>query len=39
MIEAAEQRGDLEPGATLVEGTAGNTGLAWRWWPSRRAIS
>jgi len=27
MIEAAEQRGDLEPGATLVEGTAGNTGL------------
>ena len=27
MIEAAEQRGDLQPGATLVEGTAGNTGL------------
>ncbi|MFW9484014.1 pyridoxal-phosphate dependent enzyme [Xanthomonas euvesicatoria pv. euvesicatoria] len=27
MIEAAEQRGDLKPGATLVEGTAGNTGL------------
>ncbi|WP_126947127.1 pyridoxal-phosphate dependent enzyme [Xanthomonas sp. BRIP62409] len=27
MIEAAEQRGDLSPGATLVEGTAGNTGL------------
>ncbi|CAE6831188.1 pyridoxal-phosphate dependent enzyme [Xanthomonas arboricola] len=27
MIEAAEQRGDLTPGATLVEGTAGNTGL------------
>lgn len=27
MIEAAEQRGDLRPGATLVEGTAGNTGL------------
>ncbi len=27
MIEQAEQRGDLEPGATLVEGTAGNTGL------------
>jgi len=28
MIEQAEKRGDLEPGATIVEGTAGNTGLA-----------
>ena len=27
MIEAAEARGDLKPGSTLVEGTAGNTGL------------
>jgi cystathionine beta-synthase len=27
MIEAAENRGDLKPGATLVEGTAGNTGI------------
>jgi cystathionine beta-synthase len=27
MIEAAERRGDLQPGATLVEGTAGNTGI------------
>lgn len=27
MIEAAERRGDLKPGATLVEGTAGNTGI------------
>ena len=27
MIEAAEQRGELQPGATLVEGTAGNTGI------------
>jgi cystathionine beta-synthase len=27
MIEQAEKRGDLKPGATLVEGTAGNTGL------------
>jgi cystathionine beta-synthase len=27
MIEAAERRGDLRPGATLVEGTAGNTGI------------
>lgn len=27
MIEAAEKRGDLKPDATLVEGTAGNTGI------------
>jgi len=27
MIEAAERRGDLTPGAVLVEGTAGNTGI------------
>jgi len=27
MINAAELRGDLKPGATLVEGTAGNTGI------------
>jgi len=27
MIEAAERRGDIHPGATLVEGTAGNTGI------------
>ncbi|KAA8920806.1 MULTISPECIES: pyridoxal-phosphate dependent enzyme [Xanthomonas] len=27
MIEAAERRGDLKPGAVLVEGTAGNTGI------------
>lgn len=27
MIEAAERRGDIHPGDTLVEGTAGNTGL------------
>jgi cystathionine beta-synthase len=27
MIEDAEQAGLLRPGATLVEGTAGNTGL------------
>jgi len=28
MIEAAEQSGTIRPGATLVEATAGNTGLA-----------
>ena len=27
MIKAAEQSGQLKPGGTLVEGTAGNTGL------------
>ncbi len=27
MVEAAEKRGELKPGATLVEGTAGNTGI------------
>jgi cystathionine beta-synthase len=27
MIEAAERRGDLKPGGTIVEATAGNTGL------------
>ncbi|MDX1556187.1 MAG: pyridoxal-phosphate dependent enzyme, partial [Xanthomonadales bacterium] len=27
MIEDAEERGELKPGSTLVEGTAGNTGL------------
>ncbi len=27
MIDAAEKRGDIKPGATLVEGTAGNTGI------------
>ena len=26
-LEAAEARGELKPGATLVEGTAGNTGI------------
>ena len=39
MIEAAEQRGDLKPGATLVEGTAATPAWAWRWWHSRRATS
>jgi cysteine synthase A len=28
MIREAERRGDLEPGATLVEATSGNTGMA-----------
>jgi cysteine synthase len=28
MIEAAEARGELEPGVTIVEATSGNTGIA-----------
>jgi cysteine synthase len=28
MIERAEERGDLEPGMTIVEATSGNTGIA-----------
>ena len=28
MIERAEQRGDIQPGDTLVEATSGNTGMA-----------
>jgi cysteine synthase A len=28
MVEAAEKRGDLSPGMTIIEGTTGNTGIA-----------
>lgn len=28
MINRAEQRGDIQPGATLIEATSGNTGIA-----------
>jgi cystathionine beta-synthase len=47
MIEAAEADGRLQPGGTIIEATAGNTGLglalvgrsratAWCWWcPTR----
>jgi len=28
MVEEAERRGDLEPGATIVEATSGNTGIS-----------
>ena len=28
MVEAAEQRGDLSPGATIVEASSGNTAIA-----------
>ena len=39
MIEAAEQQGDLKPGATLVEVPPATPAWAWHWWPSRRATS
>ena len=33
MVDDAERRGVLRPGATIVEPTSGNTGSDWRWWP------
>jgi cysteine synthase A len=35
IIEDAEQRGELRRGGLIVEGTAGNTGTAWRWSAAR----
>ena len=32
MIEQAERDGKLQPGGTIIEATAGNTGRGWRWW-------
>ena len=39
MVEAAEASGELKPGGTIVEPTSGNTGSAWRSWPSARATA
>lgn len=38
IINDAEQRGLLEPGGTIVEGTAGNVGIGIRSWPMHAAI-
>ena len=38
MIEAAEARGDLEPGRELLEPTSGNTGISLAMVASSRAI-
>jgi cystathionine beta-synthase len=39
MIEAAERDGRLQPGGTVVEATAGNTGSAWPSLPASRATA
>src|SRR6516165_11031874 len=39
IIKDAEERGRLRPGGVIVEGTAGNTGSAWRWSAMRVAIA
>ena len=39
IIEAAEADGSLEPGGTIVEGTAGNTGIGLTLDPTRAAIA
>ena len=38
IIEAAEKSGELKPGGTIVEGTAGNTGISLTLSVAQRAI-
>jgi cysteine synthase B len=39
MIRRAEERGEIQPGDTLIEATSGNTALRWRWRPPSRATA
>ena len=39
MIEAAEREGKLQPGGTVIEATAGNTGLGLARCRARKAIA
>ena len=39
MVEEAERSGKLKPGGTIVEATAGNTGLALAHWSPRRRVT
>lgn len=39
MVEAAEQEGKLKPGGTIIEATAGNTGLGLALVAANRGIS
>lgn len=36
MVEAAESRGELQPGSTIVEATSGNTGIGLAWIGAQR---
>ncbi len=36
MVEAAEARGELQPGSTIVEATSGNTGIGLAWIGAQR---
>jgi cysteine synthase A len=37
IVRDAEERGALQPGGTIVEGTAATPASAWRWSPMRWA--
>lgn len=38
MIEDAENKGVLKPGATIIEPTSGNTGVDWHWYHRLKGI-
>ncbi len=39
MIDAAEKEGKIKPGGTIIEATAGNTGLGLGWLRRKRVTS